>query len=48
MLPKLIKTKRSTIVWDIYFGSIEQIVCPNPPGGDKQKKESREDITFSH
>ena len=46
MLPKLIKTKRSTIVWDIYFGPIEQIVCPNPTGGDQQKKESREDITF--
>ena len=48
MLPKRIKTKRPTIVRDIYFGPIEQIVCPNPPGGDKQKKELREDITFSH
>ena len=37
MLPKLIKTKRSTIVWDIYFGSIEQMVCPNTTGGDQQK-----------
>ena len=48
MLPKLIKTKRPTIVWDIYIGPIEHIACPNPTGGDQQKKESRDDITFSH
>jgi hypothetical protein len=35
-------------MWDIYFGPIEQTVCPNPNGGDQLKKESREDIIFSH
>ena len=47
MLPKHFKKKRPTTVWDIYFGLIEQTVCPNPTAGDQQKKESREDITFS-
>ena len=46
MIPKLIKQKRSTTVWDIYFGPIEETVCPNTTGGDQQKKESREDIIF--
>ena len=48
MLPKLIKKNWPTTVWDIYFGLIEQTVCPSPTGEDQQKKESREDITFSH
>jgi hypothetical protein len=30
-------TKRPTTVWNIYFGPIEQTVCPNTTGGDQQK-----------
>ena len=37
MIPKLIKRKRLTTVWNIYFGPIEQTVCPNTTGGDLQK-----------
>ena len=37
MIPKLIKNKRPTTVWNIYFGPIEQTVCPNTTGGDQQK-----------
>jgi hypothetical protein len=48
MIPKLIKQKPPTTVWDINFGPIEQTVCPNTTGGDQQKKESSKDITFSH
>ena len=32
MIPKLIQT-----VWNIYFGPIEQTVCPNTTGGDQHK-----------
>ena len=46
--PNSLKKNRPTTVWDIYFGRVEQTVCPNPTGGEQQKKESREDITFSH
>jgi hypothetical protein len=35
-------------VWHIYFGPIEQTVCPNTTGGDPHKYVSREGITFSH
>jgi hypothetical protein len=48
IIPKLIKKKRPATMWNIYFGPIEQTVCPNTTGGDQQKWESREDITFSH
>jgi hypothetical protein len=34
-IPKLIKKKRPTTVWNIYFGPIEQTVCPNTTGGDQ-------------
>jgi hypothetical protein len=34
MIPKLIQ-KRPTTLWNIYFGPIEQTVCPNTTGGDK-------------
>ena len=36
MIPKLIKKERPTTVWNIYFGPIEQTVCPNTTGGDQQ------------
>ena len=48
MIPKLIKTKRPTTVWNIYFGLIQQTVCPNTTKGDQQKWELRKDITLSH
>jgi hypothetical protein len=34
MIPKLIQKRPSTL-WNIYFGPIEQTVCPNTTGGDK-------------
>jgi hypothetical protein len=34
-------------VWNIYFGPIEQTVCPNTTGGDQHEYESREDITLN-
>ena len=34
IIPKLIQ-KRPTTLWNIYFGPIEQTVCPNTTGGDK-------------
>ena len=35
MIPKLIQ-KNGPPVWNIYFGPIEQTVCPNTTGGDKK------------
>ena len=36
MKPTLI-AKRPITVWNIYFGPIEQTVCPNTTEGDQQK-----------
>ena len=36
MKPTLIP-KRPITVWNIYFGPIEQTVCPNTTEGDQQK-----------
>jgi hypothetical protein len=33
-------------VWNIYFGPIEQTVCPNTTGGDQQKWESKRGYYF--
>jgi hypothetical protein len=35
-------------MYQIALSKIEQTVYPDTTGGDQQKKESREDITFSH
>ena len=38
MIPKLFKEKtRPATVWNIYFGPIEQTVCPNTTGGDQHE-----------
>ena len=29
--------KQPAIVWNIYFGPIEQTVCPNTTGGDQHE-----------
>ena len=36
MIPTLIQ-KRPITLWNIYFGPIEQTVCPNTTEGDHQK-----------
>ena len=38
--------KWPTTVWNIYFGPIEQTVCPNTTGGDQQKWESKRGYYF--
>ena len=40
MMPKLIQEKRPATVWNIYFGPIEQTVCPNTTGGDQHEPET--------